>query len=283
MSTSAVNLILVANGDYVVAEEQAQLDRSVDMIELAKKEASKWGEKIPGLKEFDLSQSGPMQDSTSQNPVGADGVVSLDIGSTTLEGLQSLEATFTNGLTQVGDLSDALARSVRVSEKEMEISVTADYKDPQNTEGAGWDNLFMAQENDAVVTFTLQFGELTFSGDIRPGDWTLDSQERGDEVQIDFTLMHNGIITQDAGSLDTGQEVILSEWFNEGNITAEIGRIPDGQDPTANASFADGSQYWEGDTVVETITLSADRAEELAFEFDLAGDGPLNRKVFSTA
>ena len=281
MSTSAVNLILIANGNYVVAEEQAQLDRTVDMIELAKKEASKWGEKIPGLKEFDLSQSGPMQDSTSENPVGADGVVSLDVGGTTLEGLQSLEATFTNGLSQVGDLSDPLARSVRVSEKEMEISVTADYIDPQNADGTGWDNLYTAQENNATVVFTLNFGELTFSGDLRPGDWTLDSQERGDEVQTDFTLMHDGAITRDSGALDTGQEVILSEWFNEANITAEIGRIPDGQDPTTNTDFADGSQYWEGETIVETITLSADRAEELTFEFDLAGDGPLNRKVFS--
>lgn len=272
MSIAAVNVVLSANNDYVIAQTESTLERSENMIERAKKENSKWGQTAQGLKEWDLTGTTITQESSGNNFVGADGVASLDIDTTTLRGIQSLEVTFENSLTQVGDIDDNLWRSIRISEKAMDISVDGQYKDPATPEGAAFDNLRTAQENGNIVPFTLNFGALTFSGEVRPGDWQLDAGERGNQAEFSFDLMHNGAITKDSGTLDTGQEAILSNWFSDGRITATVDYISG--DPTTDSPDTPSTTY-EGSAAVETVTLTADRAEDLTMEFDLAGDGAL--------
>lgn len=278
MPISAVNVTVSVDDAYILGQTQGSLEYTEDVLELAKKGASKWGETLQGLREWNVTNTAIFQESTSDNPVGADGEVSLQIDSTLWEGLTSVEAEFTNGLTQRGELEDPLWRSVRVAEKEMEISVTGDYEDPNSNAGGALSSLYTAQDNGDKVPFTLDFGELTFSGELHPGDWAIDTQERGDDVQIDFTLMHSGAITRDSGSLDTGQEVILASWFDESLVAVDVEHI-DGDPVTSDP--VDGSTYYEGNTIVETVTLTAERAEDLALEFSLAGDGALHDTVFT--
>ncbi len=278
MSIAAVEMVLSMGGSYVVAQTDATLEIPADILELAKKEDSKWGATLQGQQDFSVSGATIFQDSTQANPVGADGVVSVGAGGSDVLGLTSVEVTFTNGFTEVGDVEDPLWTFRRVSEKEMELSLSGYFKDPNNTDGAGLDNILTAKENGNVIPLTLDFGDLTFSGDIRPGDVSINSNERGDQVETDVTLQHDGPITLDSGTLDTGQEAILNSWFDESILTATLEHI---QGDPATDDPVDGSTFYEGDTLVETVTLSAERQEDLGLEFDLAGNGALTRNVYT--
>jgi hypothetical protein len=275
-----VNLVLDIDASYLVGQTQASLELPENINELAKKEDQEWGATQQGRREFNVTGGTILQDSTSENPVGANGVVTLSLGGTDLLGLTSLEATFSNGFTERGDLQDALWRLITVSEKSLDISASGFYQDPNTTDGAGLDEVLTAKENGNTIPFTLDFDDLTFSGDLRPGDLTIDAPERGDDVEVDIDFQHDGVITLDSGSLDTGQDAILNAWFDETLVTANMEHI---QGDPIGSNPVDSSTEYEGDTLVEEITLSAERTEPLEMEFDLAGDGSLDRTVYSAA
>jgi hypothetical protein len=275
-----VNLVLDIGANYLIGQTQASLELPENINELAKKEDQEWGATQQGQKAFNVTGGTILQDNTSENPVGANGVVTLSLNGTDLLGLNSLEATFGNGFTERGDLEDSLWRKITVSEKNLDISASGFYQDPNTTDGSGLDEVLTAKENGNTISFTLDVDDLTFSGDLRPGDLTIDAPERGDDVEVDIDFQHDGVITLNSGSLDTGQDAILNAWFDETLVTANMEHIsgdPVGSNPV------DGSTEYEGDTLVEEVTLSAERAEPLEMEFDLAGDGSLNRTVYSAA
>jgi len=276
----AVNLVVDVSSNYLIAQTQASLELPESINELAKKEDQEWGATQQGQKEFNVTGGTILQNNNSENAVGADGVASLSLNGTDLLGLTSLEATFSNGFTERGDLEDSLWRKITVSEKNLDVSASGFYQDPTTTDGAGLDEVLTAKENGNTIPFTLDFDTLTFSGDLRPGDLTIDMPERGDDVEVDIDFQHDGVIGLDYASLDTGQRAILDAWFDETTVTANMQHIegdPIGSDPV------DGSTEYEGDTLVEEINLSAERAEPLEMEFDLAGDGALDRTVYSAA
>ena len=273
-----VDLVLDIDASFLIAQTEASLELPENILDLAKKEDQEWGATLQGLREWNVTGATIFQDSNSENPVGADGVVDLQLDTTMLNGLTSLEATFTNDFTERGDLKDDLWRRLAVSAKDLSVTASGFYQDPASTDGAGLDKILSAKENGTVIPFTLTFGTLTFIGDLRPGDLTIDAPERGDDVQFDIDFQHDGVISLDSGALDTGQDAILNAWFDETLVTANMEHIEG--DPTTSDPVDQSTEY-EGDALVEEVTLSAARAEDLAMDFDLAGDGSLDRTVFT--
>ena len=272
---AGVDVAVAVDDTYVRAQEEATFEANIDVLELLKKEADKFGEMLQGEVDWSISGASIYQESDQDNAIGADGVVSLEIGGDTARGVNSLEATFSHEFTERGGLDDPNFVFRSISAKEMEISLSGDYKEPSSSEGAFLDTIngFLDNSDTDEVPFTLTFGQLEFSGSVRPSDVTYSAEERGNDVSYDITLMHDGVITLDTGAsdLDSGQEDILTAWFDEVQLDTLFFEAGD----LTTASPDAGTTFYQGNTLVETITLTAERSEDLGLEFDLASDGAL--------
>lgn len=274
---TGVGLLFKADDILVGGQESAQLSYTAGLIELLTKNAGFWGKTLNGEAEWNVTANNVHTEDDGTHKVGADGTVSLAItyNSTTetVPGLNELTATLSSELSPRGGLGDPLWRMLRVTGLGLQIETSGDWYDPNSTAGAAYGLILDAQEAGDTVDFELTFGALTFSGSLRPGDWTLDTAQRGDNASIDFSFQHDDEITR-TGTIDAGLEALLMKWFDRGTVSALIEYQEDG-------SKVDGATEFTGAAFVETLTLSASRAEELRIEAALAGDGALTRQTYS--
>lgn len=283
--TAGVQGIITVDNDYVIAQTSGELTRSQAAIELNKKEAGFWGERIEGEASWSADLTTVYESSSNENLVGADGVASLAIddgsGEEVVEGLQDVTASLEAEVNESADIDDPLWRYINVVGQSLTIDTSGTYRDPD--ESPAIEALMSAQEAGNSVDFTFTFGVIELVGTLRVGDWSLDFAERGDDIAMDLQLHHDGPITRSTGTLSTGQEAIMAAFFDRNLVGVDFQRIPGGQDPSEDDTPEDQTTVYSGDGYVTGLDLSVSRAEDLNSEITIEGDGALDRSVYTAA
>ena len=277
-AVSGVETVIGIGGKYLVAQTSAELSFTDNTVDLNKKEAGYWGEKMGGEGEWSASTDVVYEDTNQGSVLGANGIVSVDVthgGTTeTVRGLQEVSGEFGSEFNESADIEDPLWRFLSVVGQSFSLDLSGTYRDPASTDGAAIDLLLTAQDAGDAVDVEITFAELSFSGTMRPGDWTLALSERGDNATFEIQMVHDGPVSwTEPTSLPTPISALMSAYFNRNTVSARFYR----SDGTAADTAKTNTTEWNGSGYIETLTFEASRAEDLGYSIDIAGDGPLNR------
>jgi hypothetical protein len=271
-----VNLLLKANSTLIGGQTGLDLEKSFNLQEVNDKSAGFFGKSIPGFAESSITADNAYTGTGGDHLLGENDNVKVtlqDQGGTsteTVKGLQEMSCTLESDLTEVQTFQTTDAKEYRVTGQSLDLSLTAQYFDPNSSSGSGHEKIFKAEENDEYLTLTLTFGALSITGDIRPTDWTLSAPADNETATFEPTFRHEGVISH-SGSVDGGLDAFVDAWFNRNTVSALL-EYNTGSAVTGATSF-DGSAY------VSSLELSGTQGEPLDLNADLQIDGGLTRST----
>lgn len=278
-AVSGIRSVIVVDNTLVGMQQDATLNLPTETVEIVTKNNFGWTETLPGVRDWSLDLSNLAVDTNGNPFISNDNAnrckLEIDIAGTPtiVPKLESLEFTLSQATEKRSTLDTGLSQSIFLGERSMSISASAEYIDPEATNGAALKEILSARAAAERVGFTLTVDQYTLSGQISIGDLSLQSGAEAAPMMVDISANSTGQVTTGGTDLHTSVSMLLAAFFAQNSVTAGM-ELNDG-----SGSAIAGSTTYSGDGYATEIAFSASAEEAASMDTTIEGDGAITQDV----